>query len=140
MTNRQNLTAVRVLALIASIIFIQSASAETFVSPDQKVTVKAYAVWSHTCRIGSEVVSYTVHDNQTDAGYFNACAMTYSYSKCLSRISDSGSCPGAKWKKIVENKVILVSNSDKQSCFKKAKEMAEKLPSKGFSCSDSGVN
>lgn len=113
---------------------------ETFISQNHKVSVKAYGVLSHSCSIGSEVVRYLVHDNQTDPEYSKACALTYSYSKCLSEISDTGSCSGAKWKKIVENKVILVSNSDKKSCFNKAKLMAAKLLSKGFACSESGVN
>ncbi len=120
--------------------FSESALGEMFSFPNGTLKIEAYGVWVHECRIGSETISYTVYDNQTASEFSNACALTYSYSKCETKVLDSGVCPGAKWNEITKKKLLFISASNKKSCFHKAKVMTQKLSSKGFSCTESGIN
>ena len=100
--------------------------------------LRVFANWAHICRLGQDSVEYTIHRGSFE--YY--CALSYSYTRCSAPTSTDGSCPGGQWKNIADNKLLYrVSNlENKNFCRKKAKEMAEKLKTRGFKCTESGVN
>lgn len=127
--------------LISTVVLsLPLAFAETFTTADKKKSVEAYGKWSFMCKLGDEHISYTISDNQIDPQYANTCVLTYSYSKCLSGPITEAGCPDKKWKRIVSEKVLLISQTDGASCFNRAKKLVDRLKGKEFRCSESGIN
>ena len=127
---------ITLLALLLS----QTSFAESFTSKDQKTTVTVHQNMMYNCLSGRDVVAYTVFDNQTDKKDERSCVLTYSYYRCHSEMSDPVSCTDKKLDYITKDKVIALTDAQKDLCSDMAKKMVAKLKAKKFNCADTGIN